>query len=348
LTGIVTALHGVVGCASIRVRSTSGGLVLRDPLQIGQLDIDNDAAALISFELLSKPADGFEWENAQRLAGGDRVTVQGHPFGINFLTTSFALRDPPKVPLRDLVSNDVAIRLIDRNSPNAQVPVLSLERGNLLPGHSGAPVINTKGRVVGMADGGLKGGTVQISWAIPYELIRWTPPKPTKRYGDLKAAAGEELFQYEASESGQIPPRATGASRVESPSDRAPVEMEGFLFQINSCSASPNQVLCKFTITSPGKDRMIVVGANRCCAVTLSTLFDQAGNESYNSMVALGSKRGTDSVRALLVRNIPVMGEIQFNIASDVNFISLLRLECAGERDFFTVLFRDIRVSQRP
>jgi hypothetical protein len=43
--------------------------------------------------------------------------------------------------------------------------------GNLLPSNSGAPIFNKQGKLVGIGNGGLEKGTVNISWAIPAKYI---------------------------------------------------------------------------------------------------------------------------------------------------------------------------------
>jgi hypothetical protein len=50
--------------------------------------------------------------------------------------------------------------------PNVNLTILNLE-GNLVPGLSGAPILNDAGHVVGIVDGGLENGAVGISWGIP-------------------------------------------------------------------------------------------------------------------------------------------------------------------------------------
>ncbi|MFZ4287481.1 S1 family peptidase [Variovorax sp. HJSM1_2] len=50
--------------------------------------------------------------------------------------------------------------------PSASLEILNLE-GNLVPGLSGAPLLDNRGRVVGVANGGLEEGAVGICWGIP-------------------------------------------------------------------------------------------------------------------------------------------------------------------------------------
>ena len=71
-------------------------------------------------------------------------------FGGNQLRTIL----PPKV-LRQIT-----------DYPSTSIEILNLE-GNLVPGLSGAPIIDSEGRVVGIVDGGLEDGAIGISWGIP-------------------------------------------------------------------------------------------------------------------------------------------------------------------------------------
>lgn len=54
--------------------------------------------------------------------------------------------------------------------PQKDLPILYLN-GSLLPGYSGAPIYNKSGELVGIGDGGLEGGQVNVSWAIPAYFI---------------------------------------------------------------------------------------------------------------------------------------------------------------------------------
>jgi S1-C subfamily serine protease len=68
--------------------------------------------------------------------------------------------------LKDIVPSNLARSLAHFASPDPDIDILSLE-GHLLPGHSGAPVVDRRGRVVGVANGGLESGAASVSWSIP-------------------------------------------------------------------------------------------------------------------------------------------------------------------------------------
>ena len=50
--------------------------------------------------------------------------------------------------------------------PDINMPIYYLE-GSLLPGFSGAPVVDSRGRLVGVGNGGLENGASNVSWIIP-------------------------------------------------------------------------------------------------------------------------------------------------------------------------------------
>ena len=79
--------------------------------------------------------------------------------------------------IRDIESLDLVIPdaeepadFIKRKSPSLQIDVLNLQ-AQLLPGHSGAPLLDSADRVVAIGSGGLRGGEVGRSWAIPWQAV---------------------------------------------------------------------------------------------------------------------------------------------------------------------------------
>jgi trypsin-like peptidase len=171
IKGLVTALHGIADCQKI-MASSKNGLFLDQPLTINKMDVDHDVALLSSPQIDSAPdgglniADNVDWKSL------GMVKVYGHPYGISNLETTLTLRNPPLRPLNDLVPAAPLSILKERRSPNHLINVLNLQ-GNLLPGHSGAPILDSKGNVVAVANGGLKEGFAGISWAVPYKDIEW-------------------------------------------------------------------------------------------------------------------------------------------------------------------------------
>lgn len=75
--------------------------------------------------------------------------------------------------LHTLIPPDSAQLFDRRKSPSANITVLNISSGNLGPGYSGAPVLNSNNNVVGVLDGGLRSGALAISWAIPITYVEW-------------------------------------------------------------------------------------------------------------------------------------------------------------------------------
>lgn len=77
------------------------------------------------------------------------------------------------------------------NYPDTSLEILNLE-GNLVPGLSGAPIIDDDGKVVGIVDGGLENGAIGICWGIPASHLNLLAQSSSRQ---LPGAAGlSELF----------------------------------------------------------------------------------------------------------------------------------------------------------
>lgn len=194
--GIVTALHGVAGCKKIMATNRKGRK-LSEPLTIKKIDTDSDMALLLSEELKSAKDEGLEVAGNIASEYPKEVRIYGHPYGISNLTTTLALRDPPFTELRNLLPADILSNLKDRSSPNHRIKVLSIE-GIILPGHSGAPIVNSQGQVVAVANGGLKGGFAGIAWAVPFQDIRWEGIGSGDRLKALVRLNPDVLFKFDA------------------------------------------------------------------------------------------------------------------------------------------------------
>lgn len=173
--GIITALHGVAGKKIISAYDNNTGKTYGG-LKIKSVNIAKDLALLSSSEIIKidEKKYGFDLSKDNDYS---ELHVIGYPFALSEPMESLQInirRDSPKKlkqlipPLREFrkMFNDME----RRNSPNIDTEVLSIE-GHILSGHSGAPILNGKNQVVGVANGSLRG---EISWAIPYnDKIQW-------------------------------------------------------------------------------------------------------------------------------------------------------------------------------
>jgi len=170
--GIVTALHGVVGCQLINAQPAPGGPGPFNQLIVGKVDIDRDMALLWSKELAALPMDGLEAVAHPQPSDYQGVEVIGYPYGLIRQKPTIEVKIVETTTLGYLIPPDLIVVLNDRNSPAIDIQVLSVQ-AHLVPGHSGAPLLNQMGRVIGVGNGGLDLGRVEMSWAIPWYTIVW-------------------------------------------------------------------------------------------------------------------------------------------------------------------------------
>jgi len=71
-------------------------------------------------------------------------------------------------------------REVEKNKiPKIDLPIYYMN-GSLLPGFSGAPIVNSKGTLVGIGDGGLENGASSVSWVIPATFLDDLKNSPVK------------------------------------------------------------------------------------------------------------------------------------------------------------------------
>jgi hypothetical protein len=169
--GIITALHGVADGTTFSAYNESGD-VLND-LKIADIDYENDLALLRSGELEGRAAEGLQAVDRLTVIPNETLRVLGHPEGINLYIKTVGAGTPVLKKLHMLIPPDSAQLFDKRKSPSANITILNISSGNLGPGYSGAPILNSNDRVVGVVDGGLRGGALAISWAIPIPYVEW-------------------------------------------------------------------------------------------------------------------------------------------------------------------------------
>jgi S1-C subfamily serine protease len=158
---VVTALHVVVGCQRVWVRHERRGIE-RDA-QIVAVLRDSDLALLKVDRAGDLPALAHEIRLPQLQ---DDLAVLGYELGLPTMGSKNLKLSFGQSRLRDMITDPVRQELQLLGFPSIELQVLRLE-GHLLPGHSGAPIIDRHGRVVAIASGGLERGAAAISWGLP-------------------------------------------------------------------------------------------------------------------------------------------------------------------------------------
>jgi hypothetical protein len=201
MKGIVTALHGVVGEKTISAWNERQSVFSN--LVVSRVDIPDDLALLTSPELQSASDEGLESGRSETILQGESLTAWGHPVGIRFNKKPVKVGDPPEEPLGNLIPPSSELAFERRKSPDAAIRIIYLSEGNLVPGHSGAPLLAADNRVVGVVDGGLLGGIAAISWAVPLSTITWQDATSVRnQLADLARQGSSDLFAFDAA-----PPR---------------------------------------------------------------------------------------------------------------------------------------------
>lgn len=209
-TGIITALHGVVGCSQITAFNL--GPAYRD-LRIRKVDIARDAALVVSPEL-NLAGEGLQFSSQYQ---NEQLRVLGYPQGLGHqFSHRVETNLPPLRPLRTTLPDAQRIELEERGSPDVGQTILSLS-GAIQHGYSGAPILTWAGSVVGVANGGLKAGSVDIGWAMLIDHMRWDDAR-TKQNELNKLSGGKPsaLFGAQASPRSTLPPLyiADGGSSI--------------------------------------------------------------------------------------------------------------------------------------
>ena len=207
--GLVTALHGVVGCGRVvALQEPELGNTYVQDLTLTKVSVTHDAAFYTSATLAQRPGQPLSPAGSSSRSG---LKVIGYPQeSKQQLDHPLEFFDNPRRTLSGQFASDAERKLAQRGSPSVDIEVL-LVRGVLQSGYSGAPVLASTASVVGIANGGLAQGFAQINWVIPFEEIPWQPyDKNDPKIMRLVALDAASLFH--SPWSGQSGPPQTGAN----------------------------------------------------------------------------------------------------------------------------------------
>ena len=158
---VVTTLHSIDEASNIRVTLVNQARTAKVVKVLKRYDL-----ALLE---LDQPVDLPILTNSQSSAA---VNSQLYVLGYNgkgnlsnIIDRSIRLGYNHSGKLNGLLSKKLTRELNTCKSPDPEIDILYFD-GSLLPGFSGAPIVNNAGKLVGIADGGLEEGAQSISWGI--------------------------------------------------------------------------------------------------------------------------------------------------------------------------------------
>ncbi len=186
---IVTDLHVVVGCQTIAVDYQG---IDERPARV--------AHVLVPADLVLLAVDGAPPTPSLAVAPsppppGTEVDVFGYALGqptrdTHPLELTFGNAEAPH--LADVLPDAERQDITRAGFPALSTDILRLD-GNLLPGNSGAPIIDPSGTVIGIGSGGLERGAVGVGWAVRAhylpDLLHAPPDMPDTSQGATSAFA---------------------------------------------------------------------------------------------------------------------------------------------------------------
>lgn len=202
--GIITALHGVLRAKEITAYTPVLETALKDKsVRLSKVDIESDLAILTNDELEKSEALGFDCPvglDLESLAKRE-VSIVGYPIQMSMkgISSKLLVRDKAIDKLRYLLAPSSVVALEKHGSPGVDTKVLYLQ-GEILPGHSGSPIIDEQKRVVAVANGGRLydgNGVKGIShfvWAIPLASAKFTSADANLKLEKLKRNPLPDFF----------------------------------------------------------------------------------------------------------------------------------------------------------
>jgi len=167
-SSVVTTLHVVNGCTALSVYSDTGSNPQKPSViaQVQKILFDEDLVLLS----LDDTIDGTTVVSESKPAPSDTrdILLVGFPEDGHGSTAKAIKRQFSGNTLATLASSQARTELQRSNSPSLTTVVIFLQ-AIIEHGGSGGPIFNQQGAVVAVADGGLKHGLTEDSWAIPAE-----------------------------------------------------------------------------------------------------------------------------------------------------------------------------------
>ena len=205
---IITDLHVVAGIPNenIRISTNKGAKVCG--AKVERVLYEADLALLVlDADLGLVPLDLQDADPNSK----NEFSVWGFPHGIDDMSGddirfSRSLTSSPT--LNSIINgNDLKFTLEKQGYPLPKANILRIS-STIQPGHSGAPIFADNGKVVGIADGGLREGTARLNWAMPASkyvplLLNSNDAKPNTRSVQVNLYSTTTTVDVDASEAEQ-------------------------------------------------------------------------------------------------------------------------------------------------
>lgn len=172
---VVTSLHAVPGNdMEIKVGCNTGNVPQVARARVVKVYAKADLVLLKTERPLTN-CGVFDARQAQEQKPASLSML--YTFGFHEGASGATAREMKKMDARpeDLLSmlhEPVRSQMASFNIPDVRLPIYYVQ-GGLLPGYSGAPVVDANNRLVGIVDGGLDKGTSGYNWVIPVENLKY-------------------------------------------------------------------------------------------------------------------------------------------------------------------------------
>ncbi|MEO8725321.1 MAG: serine protease [Acidobacteriaceae bacterium] len=188
-TLIVTSLHVVAGCQTFSVYSETQGRSIQADVSksLGSADL-----ALLKLHESVRFANPLTLR-AVKPSAHETLTALGYPLLVPKMDSTDVIVKFGGGTLGEIVPEQTRKELAQRNSPSVDLQITDFQ-GSLLSGLSGAPILDARGEVVAIGDGGLENGTVGRSWGVPVSYLAQlmaSNERPTALQGDPHLFAAE-------------------------------------------------------------------------------------------------------------------------------------------------------------
>jgi S1-C subfamily serine protease len=165
---VVTALHVVAGARSVQVYSEAARRQIPASVRGAKLEAD---LALLE---LNEPLSNLKPLQPARPRMDLEHYIWGYPLGVNKMQGDpirFSRAMEQSSTMASLFDTPAKFRASVGNQGYPSYDAAILRVGSIITnGHSGAPILDEAGAVVGIGDGGLQRGSGRVNWAIPASI----------------------------------------------------------------------------------------------------------------------------------------------------------------------------------